>query len=193
MALEKEVVNVDLTRALDTRTSGKLVLGGRVTTAQDMQWKGKVMERCNGFAPLGTINTAIPSYGLVAYQRELLLQQQGALSSWQPNVGVWTPRGVGFPLYRLQKTPIYRSATSVRAADVDTNPTNTLTAYCWFDTPDNGTTNNIRVAIVDEGDGSFSTNTAGGTSVAQILSSTANNAVGPKVMYFNNTFMALWV
>jgi len=190
MALQEQHADVDLTRGLDTRTAGKLVLGGRVTTAQDMQWRGKVMERCNGFGPLGTINTALPIQSLTSYQGELLLQQQNLLSSWLPTPGHWDSRQDGFSPFVTQKQMVYRSATSVLSADVDTN--GSLTAYAWFDTPNNGATSRIQAGILDESTGAY---VSGGALHGDftVLSSVAANTASPRVVFFGTTIMVLWV
>jgi len=185
MALEKMLFPVDFTRSLDTRTGKKLVLGGKSTIAQDMIYRGKVVERRTGFSSLGqsiagggTLAGTDPLLAGYVLGNTLAIQKKD-FYTWDPQGSSWQKHGRGFNLNAISKSIAYRSIAPVNSSDVDT--INGYTCYLWND----GTsTTNIRARVLNE------------ATQAQIgdviVLSSSNNPNVPRLVALGNVFLAFW-
>ncbi len=184
--LEKRQIQVDFTRSVDQRTATKLVLAGKLLTAQDVVWRGKTVERRTGYTALptsilGGANITSLAKGYV-YNNELLAQGS-SLWSWSAQNSTWISKGTGFDLAGISKTPVYRSSAQVSESDCSTGAG--FTCYLWHQQP-NTSTDEIRAQVIDESVGTVITANA-------LLSTGGANAFSlPKIIFFAGVFFAMW-
>lgn len=179
MALQTQIVPIDLVRSLDARTSKKLVLSGKQTTAQDVVFRGKVAERRAGFTSLGTSilgGTTLANLKKGYTFRNEIGVQGDSFWSWSPQDNAWSSMGRGFDLNSVSKTLIHRSLNQVVQTDV--NSSQGYTCYVWQES-----SNIIRAQVVDETTGA---SVNGGP--VQITTT----GQGPKVIFFAGVFMVLY-
>ncbi len=185
MALQRQVLSIDLTKGAEFRTSNKLVVPGKLTTAQDIIFRGNVVERRTGFTSLAT--TVLQGGAMTALLQGFpfgseILAQGDRLYSYQAKNTQWVTRGTGFNSTVIKKTVAFKSNDTVTECDIAT--INGYTANVMHTQP-TASTDNIIAFTVDE---------ARQSSISGPLTLTnQTGATTPRVVAFSNIFLAFWV
>lgn len=187
MPLQTTTVSVDFTKSLDQRTSSKLVLAGKLTTATDMVFRGKAIERRSGFTALSqTIygGTSLSTEtSLLGYVLGNTVAVQGKkFYTYDSKKTQWSSHSTGINPLAITKAIAYRSARPVTWTAMES--TNGYTCYLVVTAPTSGTTA-VEARIIDETTGAQ----VGDVTILD-TSSTVNIV---QVAAKSNVFIAVWL
>jgi hypothetical protein len=159
MTLDKQLVSVDFTSGLDTKTEGKLVLPGKLTQLENGVFRNKSIGKRYGSAALSNSviqGAPISSGGGIAVAGgELLLESGGVLHlrtasgwsklGWMPGDTGGLGSGAKKPLFAtLTREPVVRNTDTQQ--DCDQAELGGYRVYAWAETSNN---TGVHVMVVD--------------------------------------------
>lgn len=177
--LQKQLVRIDLTGGLDSKSDERLVLATKLLGLQNASFvKNGSLQRRDGWGNVGPTLGTGPASDLIAYNNELLAVDGAAnLQSYSPNGQLWLSRGALSPC-SIKKDEIRRSTGYQNYIDSATGAGYTI--FAWQDLTAAGSVTGVNVSIRDETSGTLVVNNQ------QVYASTT--AYAPRVCYANGYF-----
>lgn len=146
MTLQKQLVSVDLSGGIDTKTDEKLVLPSSLVELENGVFTvGSSITKRNGYSKLQDVQldgTALPTGdALTSLKNELLVFGSNKLYSYTSGLGRWLDRG-GFRSATTSASNLVRNESEQSA--VDACETQNTILYAWEDT-----SGGVRASVVD--------------------------------------------
>lgn len=186
MPLERQVISMPLAQGVDTKTDAKQVAAGKLLELENGVFTTlKAIRKRNGSVALNTriTNDVSPAvkitqgHGLATFQNELLLADGHNLYSYDQGADGWTNKAAFESVY-VTNAPVVRDSYDQACPDGAVHSSG-LQAYAW---EDSSAADSIKYCVIDGATGQ----------TVQAPKLLASNAIKPRVLVIQNTFLFYW-